>query len=77
MTVIEIKKEIMNQILLVDDEFILEEVNRILHIPLDKKNVFAFTEDQMEILTDRVSKVDNGNFISDEQSELDLDQWLK
>ena len=77
MTVIEIKKDIMNQILVVDDEFILEEVNRILHIPLNNKDVFAFDEDQMEILADRAIRVDNGNFISDEQSEQDLDQWLK
>ena len=76
MTVAEIKKEIMDQILVVDDELILEEVNRILHIPAGNKHIFAFSKDQMEILSKRARNVDDGNFITDEQSEQDLDTWL-
>jgi hypothetical protein len=77
MTITEIQKDIMNQILVVDDELILEEVNRILHIPMNNKEVFALSEDQMDILDTRAQKVANGNFITDEQSEQDLDKWLK
>jgi hypothetical protein len=72
MTITEIKKDIMNQILVVDDKLILEEVNRILHIPMNNKEVFALSKDQMDILDTRAQKVANGNFITDEQSEQDL-----
>ncbi|MDX2189946.1 MAG: hypothetical protein SFY32_08795 [Bacteroidota bacterium] len=67
----------MNQILVVNDEFILEEVNRILNIPTNNTDVFALNKDQVDILTTRANNVSNGNFITDEQSEQDLDKWLK
>jgi len=77
MTVAEIKKEIMNQIQVVDDEVILEEVNRILHIPARNKDIFTFNEDQLKELTRRAKNVEDRNFITDEQSEEDLEKWLK
>jgi hypothetical protein len=77
MTVLEIKKDIINQIQVVDDELILEEVNRILHLSTNQKEIFEFNNDQINILNERAIRAANGNFVTDEQSELDLDKWLK
>lgn len=75
MTVKEIKEDIINQVKLVNDELILEEVNRILHIPVNNKEIFVLNEDQINTITNRAKN--EGKFISDEQSEQDLDKWLK
>ncbi len=77
MTLTEIKKEILERVNEVNDNIILEEVYRILQIPIKPEEVFRFSDSQNELLNKREDEIDKGDFVTHEESEKDLDEWLK
>lgn len=77
MTLTEIKKEILERVNEVNDNIILEEVYRILQIPIKPEEVFRFSDSQNELLNKREDEIDTGDFVTHEESEKDLDEWLK
>jgi predicted transcriptional regulator len=77
MTITEIKKEILERVNLLEDDWVLEEVYRILQAPFESKEKFVFSQSQKDNLDAIEKEIDNGLYVTHEQSEKDLDEWLK
>ena len=77
MTITEMKKSILERVNQIDDDLILEEVYRILQMPFDEKEIFVFNQQQKDSLDRVEQEIDNGRYVTNEQSEKDLDEWLK
>jgi len=77
MTITEIKKEILERVNQLDDDWVLEEVYRILQAPFESKEKFVFSQVQKDSLDAIEKEIDNGQYVTHEQSEKDLDEWLK
>lgn len=77
MTIANLKKEILQKINDVDDALILEEIHRILFDNNSSKGIYTFSAAQEIELDNIVAEIEKGGFISHQQAEKDLDQWLK
>jgi|688.fasta_scaffold994687_1 predicted transcriptional regulator len=77
MTITEIKKEILERVNQLDDDWVLEDVYRILQAPFESKVKFVFSQVQKDNLDAIEKEIDNGLYVTNEQSEKDLDEWLK
>ncbi len=73
----EIKQSIVDKIQEVDDENLLEEVYRILEIGQLENNRFRLSEAQLKEVSFRLTEMDNGIFLTNEEADKELDEWLK
>ena len=77
MTITEIKKSIIDKVNEVNDDRILEEAYRILQMTSVEKKGYVFSKLQRASLDAIDLEMDKGDFVTHEQSEIDLDEWLK
>lgn len=77
MTITEIKKSIIDKVNEVNDDRILEEAYRILQMTSVEKKGYVFSKLQRASLDAIDLEMDEGDFVTHEQSEKDLDEWLK
>lgn len=77
MSISEIRKKIVRRVNEVENDIILEEVFRILDHSDNVTEIYQFSQTQLNILDKREHEVKNGKFINNEDSELELDKWLK
>lgn len=77
MSISEIRKKIVRRVNEVENDIILEEVFRILDHSDNVTEIYQFSQTQLNILDKREHEVKNGKFINNEESELELDKWLK
>jgi len=73
----EIKQIIVDKIQEVEDDNLLEEVYRILEIGQLEQKMFSLSEVQMKEIDFRLDEMDNGIFLTNEEAEKELDEWLK
>ncbi len=77
MTITEIKKSIIDKVNEVNDDRILEEAYRILQMTSVETKGYVFSKLQRASLDAIDLEMDKGDFVTHEQSEIDLDEWLK
>jgi hypothetical protein len=77
MSITEIKKGIIEKVNEVNDDRILEEVYKILQTISVEKKGYVFSKLQRASLDAIDVDMDKGDFVTHEQSEKDLDEWLK
>jgi len=77
MSITEIKKGIIEKVNEVNDDRILEEVYKILQTTSVEKKGYVFSKLQRASLDAIDVDMDKGDFVTHEQSEKDLDEWLK
>jgi len=77
MSITEIKKGIIEKVNEVNDDRILEEVYKILQTNSVEKKGYVFSKLQRASLDAIDVDMDKGDFVTHEQSEKDLDEWLK
>jgi predicted transcriptional regulator len=76
MSIIEMKKELIEKIQSTDDEMLLEEIYRLLEINLDEDYVIELTESQNEMINAGIKDIKEGNFLTHEQANKEIDEWL-
>ena len=75
MRTIEIKNNIISKINLINDKSFLEAINKIINNKAEAK-VYELSEDQLFIINEAEKEIEAGNFISNEDLELEIKQWL-
>ncbi len=76
MSIIEMKKELIEKIQSTNDDAVLEEVYRLLEINLDEDDVIEFTEEQKAMIDIGLKDIKEGNFLTHEQATKEIDEWL-
>jgi hypothetical protein len=77
MSVAEIKSNIINEISLLDDILKLEKITKILGIGMPKKDIYVFSEEQQKRIDLALKQAENGECISDEEAEKEIQAWLE
>lgn len=77
MSVAEIKSNIINEITSTEDLFKLEQITEILGIKMPKEDVYIFSEEQQRRINIALKQVENGEFITAEEAEKDIQKWFK
>lgn len=77
MNVAEIKSNIINEISLIQDLKKLEDITKFLGIGMSKKEVHIFSDEQRLRILNSLKHVENGNVMTNEEAEKDIQKWLE
>lgn len=77
MSVADIKSNIINEISSLDDILKLEKITKILGIGMPKNHIYVFSEEQQKRIDLALKQVENGECVSDEEAEKEIQAWLE
>ena len=76
MSTVELKKRLIDRIQLTKDERILEEAYRLLEIEGEDLEVYKLHDSQKKAISEARQQVRSGHFLTDEQANEEIDEWL-
>ena len=71
------KQQLIDKINSTKDENILEEVYRILEIETEEVDKIVLTDEQKESIDKGIKDIEEGNYLSNEEANIEIDRWLK
>jgi hypothetical protein len=77
MSTLELRKRLIDEIEKTEDKGILEEILRLLKIQTNDTEIYSLSEDQMMAVNEAMAQVKNGQFLTDEQANKEIDEWLR
>ena len=76
MTTTELKKRLIDEIQKTDDERILEEAYRLLELEKEDIEIYKLNEGQKKTISEARQQIKNGQLLTDEQANNEIDEWL-
>ena len=76
MSVAEMRSNIINEISTIDDLKKLEDLTEFLGINMCKREVYVFSPEQRIRIEKALKQVENGECISDEKAENQIQKWF-
>ncbi|MBI3189098.1 MAG: hypothetical protein HYZ33_00460 [Ignavibacteriales bacterium] len=77
MSTIELKQRLITQIQLIEKVDILEDVSRLLEVDLPDQKILYLNDEQKQIISEARAQISQGIFFSNEDVEIDTEEWLK
>ena len=77
MSTIELRNTIIDKIKKIDDEDLLNEVNRLIEIETSDIEIYKFSDEQKAAIEEAEDQINRGEFLTDEEATKDIDKWLK
>lgn len=77
MSTVELKEQLINKILLVENPNILREAIRLLDIESGATEMVQLSEMQKEAILRGQEDIRKGNFLTNEQANKEIDEWLR
>ena len=72
----ELKKLLIDKIQKTDDENVLEEAFRLLQMESEDIEAYKLSENQKNAINEARQQVKNGQFLTDDEANKDIDEWL-
>jgi hypothetical protein len=76
MSIVELRKRLIEKIQLTDDDKLLEEASRLLELEIELSDVYIINDKQREAIEEGKKQIINGAYLSDEESNKEIDEWL-
>jgi hypothetical protein len=76
MSTIELRKRLIDKIQKTDNEDLLAEAYRLLELETEDIEIYKLNNDQRKAITEARQQIKSGQFLTDEQSNKEIDQWL-
>ena len=77
MTSVELKKQLIEKIQKTENNIILEEVFRLLELESNEIEIYKLNEEQKSAIAEARQQIRNGRFLTDDQANQEIDEWLK
>ncbi len=78
MSAVELRKRLIEKIQKTHDKRILEEAYRLLELETaDDTEIYKLNDDQKKAISEARQQVKNGQFLTEEQADKEIDEWLK
>jgi cell division protein FtsX len=74
---VDLKQQLIDKIQLTTDKVKLEEIYRLLEIDFDEQEVYMLSAEQKSAVEVAQKQIKNGEFLSDEQANKEVEEWLK
>lgn len=74
---VDLKQQLIDKIQLTTDKVKLEEIYRLLEIDFDEQEVYILSAEQKSAVEEAQKQIKNGEFLSDEQANKEVEEWLK
>lgn len=76
MSTTELRKLLIEKIQLTDDNRLLEEASRLLDVDIEEPDVYILNNKQKQAIEEGRKQIINGDYLTDEQSNKEIDEWL-
>lgn len=76
MSTVELRKRLIEKIQATSDDHLLEEANRLFEIETEELDIYLLNDEQKTIIGQSRQQISQGKFISDEQANKEIDEWL-
>lgn len=73
----ELRKVLIEKIQTTNDPQILEEIYRLLQMGAETSESYILSEDQKSAIEKARKQIENGEFLTDEQANQEIDKWLE
>lgn len=70
------RKWLIDKIQKTDNENLLEEAYRLLNLETEDIEVYKLSDDQRNATHEARHQIKNGQFLTDEQANKEIDEWL-
>lgn len=77
MSTIELRKLLIEKIQLTDNDKLLEEASMLLEVELEESDVYILNDKQKAAIEEGRSQINAGEYLTDEQSNKEIEEWLK
>ena len=77
MSSVELKKRLIDKIQETDNKNLLEEAFRLLQMESEDIEVYKLSEDQKNAVNEARQQIKNGQFLTDDEANKDIDEWLR
>lgn len=72
----ELRKLLIEKIQITDDKILLEEASRLLEIEIEESEVYVLNDKQKEAIEEGRKNIVKGEYLTDEESNKEIDEWL-
>ena len=76
MSAVELRKRLIDEIQKTSNEGLLEEAYRLLISETEDMEVYKLNNDQRKAISEARQQIMSGQFLTDEQSNKEIDEWL-
>ena len=77
MSTIELRKRLIDKIQKTDNENLLDEAYRLLELKTQDIEVYKLTDEQRKAVNEARQEIKDGQFLTDEQANNEIDEWLR
>jgi hypothetical protein len=76
MSTVELRKRLIDKIQKTQDDRILEEAYRLLELETEDTEIYKLNDDQKKAINEARQQIKNGQFLTEEQANQEIDEWL-
>ena len=76
MSTLELRRLLIEKIQVIDDDKLLEEAYRLLGDDLGESDVYVLSDKQKEAINQSRNQIKEGQFLTEEESKKEIDEWL-
>ncbi len=76
MSTVELRKRLIDKIQHTHDQRILEEAYRLLELETEETDTYKLNDDQKNAIQEARQQIKNGQFLTEEQANKEIDEWL-
>jgi hypothetical protein len=76
MSTVELRKKLIETIQKTNNPILLEEAYRLLAIEPEDIEIYKLSDDQRKAVIEGRNQIKNGQFLTDEQANNEIDEWL-
>ena len=76
MSTIELKERLIDKIQTTENQELLEEAFRLLELESEDIDIYKLTAEQQKSVKEAQEQIRNGQFLTDDQANKEIDEWL-
>jgi hypothetical protein len=77
MTVLELRKRLIGKINKIENNELLEEMYRLIENEEADLDIYELSKDQKQAIKESKEQIKKGDFLTDEQADKEIDEWLE
>jgi hypothetical protein len=76
MSTVELRRRLIDKIQKTENEDLLAEAFRLLELETEDIEIYKLNDGQRKAIGEARQQINNGQFLTDEQSNKEIDEWL-
>jgi hypothetical protein len=76
MTEIEIKKRLIGKISRLKNEYLLQELYRLVENEESETDFYKFSEEELNAINEAMNQYRSGNILNSDEADKEIDEWL-